>query len=150
MAILRNPYVAAEKFAALFRDAEYGLKRSAFLRPGKDNAEADWDRFAQSLGEPFFDRIMEKGIAATLVGDPPRQLKADGLEWTPKEATPLTNVHQLIIHGVCRVRNSYLHGEKFRGGPDGQWDRHATLIEEAHAVLAEALVYRPRKDAART
>jgi hypothetical protein len=33
---------------------------------------------------------------------------------------------------------TYFHGEKFTGGPDGQWERDAKLIEEAHAVLKEA------------
>jgi hypothetical protein len=136
---MTNPYIAAEKFAAAFRDAEYALKRSNYLRIDKDNAEADWDSLARDLGQPFFDKIVASGIAKTLISDPPRQLKADGLEWMPKQTTPLSNVHQLIVQGVCRVRNSYTHGEKFRGGPEGQWDRDATLIEEAHAVLEQAL-----------
>ena len=44
-----------------------------------------------------------------------------------------------MLNGVCRVRNSYIHGEKFTGGPEGQWDRDTTLIMEAHAVLKEAM-----------
>jgi hypothetical protein len=136
---MTNPYIAAERFAAAFRDAEYALKRSNYLRNNKDNAEADWDSLARDLGQVFFDKIVASGLAKTLIGNPARQLKADGLEWMPKETAPLTNVHQLIVQGVCRVRNSYIHGEKFRGGPEGQWDRDAKLIEEAHAVLKEAL-----------
>jgi len=63
------------------------------------------------------------------------------LQWAPETPFPLTNVHELIVQGVCRVRNSYLHGEKFRGGPDGQWERDVTLIREAHAVLDEAITW---------
>lgn len=40
--------------------------------------------------------------------------------------------------GSAAVRNSYFHGEKFTGGPAGQWERDAKLIEEAHAVLIKA------------
>ena len=39
------------------------------------------------------------------------------MEWAPANPEPLTNVAQLIVNGVCRVRNSYIHGEKFVGGP---------------------------------
>ena len=63
------------------------------------------------------------------------------MEWSPEKPTPLTNVHELVVQGVCRVRNSYVHGEKFTGGPDHQWDRDLTLITEAHAVLRAALAW---------
>lgn len=61
------------------------------------------------------------------------------MQWTPQEPKPLTTVAQLIVNGVCRVRNSYIHGEKFTGGPEGQWDRDARLIDEAHDVLRAAV-----------
>ena len=61
------------------------------------------------------------------------------MQWSPPNPAPLANVAQLMINGVCRVRNSYIHGEKFTGGPEGQWDRDTTLIMEAHAVLKEAM-----------
>jgi len=137
---MADPYIAAEKFAKGFRDAEYALKRSAtFLGDRHGVAETNWNALAAALDQPFFDHVVASGMAKTLIGDPPRQLKSDGLEWMPKQTTPLTNVQQLIVQGVCRVRNSYIHGEKFRGGPEGQWERDATLIEEAHAVLDEAM-----------
>jgi hypothetical protein len=135
---LNNPYQVAGAFAADFGDAEYALKRSGRLRLNKDVAEADWDAFARDLGPEFFAAIVEKGIAKTIIGVPPRRLMSD-LQWAPEIPLPFTNVHQLIVEGVCRVRNSYLHGEKFRGGPEGQWPRDMTLIKEAHAVLKEAV-----------
>lgn len=135
---MTNPYKEAEEFARTFAQTEYALKRSGYLRKDRDIAEADWDEFAKKLGPDFFQRIMASGIAITLVSDPPRRLLAN-MEWSPEETQPLKNVAQLIVNGVCRVRNSYLHGEKFVGGPNGQFDRDATLVSEAHAVLCEAV-----------
>ncbi len=82
------------------------------------------------------------GIAATLINHPPRQLLAT-LDWSPTNPPPLASVTELIINGVCRVRNSYIHGEKFTGGPDNQWKRDALLVAEAHAVLKRAIGIRP-------
>jgi hypothetical protein len=135
---MANPQKAAEAFAAEYRHAEYALKRSGFLRRNKEIAEADWDAFAQSLGAAFFDRIVQASIAPTLIGNPPRRHIAD-MTWAPEKPAPLANVAQLMINGVCRVRNSFIHGEKFTGGPEGQWERDAILIAEANAVLREAM-----------
>jgi hypothetical protein len=138
-----NRYEAAEAFVSDFRQMEYVLKRSGFLRKEKEIAEADWDLFASKLGSSFFDDTMAAGIAKTLIGRPPRRLLAN-MEWSPPNPAPLTNIAQLIINGVCRVRNSYIHGEKFTGGPEGQWKRDATLIAEAHAVLKKAMDFASR------
>lgn len=135
---MTDRYIEAEAFARTFAQTEYALKRSGYLRKNKNTAEADWNAFAEKLGKDFFQHIVSSGIAITLVGDPPRRLLAN-LEWSPEKTQPLTNVTQLFVNGVCRVRNSYLHGEKFIGGPDGQFKRDTTLVKEAHAVLHEAL-----------
>jgi len=135
---LKNPFELAFAFAKDFASAEYALKRSGYLRQNKKAAEADWEKFATALGPEFFASVVSSGIARTLVGQPPRLLLAS-TQWSPP-GPPLTNVSQLIVMGVCRVRNSYIHGEKFTGGPEGQWDRDATLIAEAHAVLREGLM----------
>jgi hypothetical protein len=137
---VENPYAAAEAFAYDFRHMEYALKRSGFLRENKNVAEADWDRFAVELSNRFFQQVVELGIAKTLIGHPPRRLLRD-MTWAPENPPALTNVTQLIMNGVCRVRNSYIHGEKFTGGPEGQWERDVTLILEANAVLREAMHY---------
>ena len=140
---MSNPYETANVFAADFRRMEYALKRSSYVRKNKKHAQADWDRFAQDLGADFFDHVMAEGIAKTLIGHPPRQLLAD-LQWSPENPAPLANVAQLFANGVCRVRNSYIHGEKFTGGPEGQWERDTLLIQEAHAVLNEASLFATR------
>lgn len=137
---VENPHEIARALALDFARAEYALKRSQYLRKNEKIAQADWDAFARDLGSDFFADVVAKGIAKTLIGDPPRRLMAN-MKWSPEKTLPLTNVHQLMIEGVCRVRNSLLHGEKFTGGPEGQWARDRTLISEAHAVLNEAIVF---------
>lgn len=137
---MTNPYLAADAFVADFRQTEYALKRSNHKRQGTSVAEADWDSFANELGKPFFDHVVAAQIAKTLIGEPPRRLMAD-MAWSPENPAPLSNVNELIVQGVCRVRNSYIHGEKFTGGPEGQWDRDLKLISEAHEVLREAMSY---------
>lgn len=138
---MTNPHAAATNFAADFSAMEYAMKRSPkFRRKDRAVAVADWDAFAQELGQEFFDHVVRSGIAKTLVGHPPRSLLVD-MRWDPPNPAPLTNVAQLIVNGVCRVRNSYFHGEKFTGGAEGQWRRDAKLVEEAHAVLKMARDY---------
>jgi hypothetical protein len=137
---LDNAYYAARSFATDFGKTEYALKRSGFLRKEKDVAEPDWNAFASALGNEFFASVTESKIATTLIGEPPRRLLST-MEWSPEKPVPLTNVHELIVQGLCRVRNSYIHGEKFTGGPDHQWDRDLMLVSEAHAVLRAAIAW---------
>jgi hypothetical protein len=135
-----DPREAAKAFTTEYGLAEYALKRSGYLRKGKRVAEADWHAFARDLGPNFLKSIMDKQIAKTLIGVPPRRLLAN-LQWAPDTPAPLTNVHDLIVQSVCRVRNSYPHGEKFVDGPEGQFDRDKVLVEEAHAVFKEAIAW---------
>ncbi|RUW21857.1 hypothetical protein EN858_22630 [Mesorhizobium sp. M4B.F.Ca.ET.215.01.1.1] len=133
---MSDPYDDGRELARLFGRFEHALKRTGFLK-NRSDAQADWDAFAKALGPTFFADVVNAGVAATLVGDPPRKLMSEGLTWQPEHPTPLANVHQLIVQGVCRVRNSYVHGEKFQGGSE-TWARDATLVGEALAVLREA------------
>ncbi|MDF1836159.1 MAG: hypothetical protein P1U62_14960 [Alteraurantiacibacter sp. bin_em_oilr2.035] len=123
---MNDPYKVAAEFARAFGEAEYAMKRFGNLRQDREAAQADWNAFARDLSQDFFAAIVDIGIAKTLIGEPPRSLTND-LQWAPETPVPLTNVHELIVQGVCRVRNSYLHGEKFRGGPNGQWARDIRL-----------------------
>lgn len=134
-----NPHAAANAFATDYRHLEYALKRAPeYRRKNKATAEADWGAFATALGPTFFDQIVRSGVAKNLIGKPPRRLLND-MKWAPTNPAPLSNVSELIINGVCRVRHNYFHGEKFTGASEGQWDRDITLIQEAHAVLVEAI-----------
>lgn len=47
---MTDTHIRCEAFIREFRSAEYALKRSGFRRLDRDVAEADWDRFAQTLG----------------------------------------------------------------------------------------------------
>lgn len=138
---MNNPHKAAAEFVEAYRHLEFALKRSDYGRKDKEYAEVDWAAFAKDLGPEFFNHVQSAGLAKTLIGSPPRRQMAD-LVWSPDNPPPLTNVTELMINGVCRVRNSYIHGEKFTGGPDGQWERDQTLLEEAHAVLREAVAWK--------
>ena len=55
-----NPYKAADAFVTDFRNMEYVLKRSGYLRNDKEVAEADWDLFAKCLGLAFFDHVGDR------------------------------------------------------------------------------------------
>ena len=127
-----NPYHDARSLAELYGQLEHVLKRADHLKKGRKDAQADWTSFAQSLGERFFEEVASSGIADTLINDPPRKLMAD-LSWKPEQPPKLTNVTELIVKGVCQVRHSYIHGEKFVERE--QRERDATLVHEALAVL---------------
>lgn len=131
-----NPYADGEDLRQLFGRFDHALKRSGHLKKGRKDAQADWDSFAKLMGAEFFDEVVAAGIADTLINDPPRKLMAD-LSWQPEWVPPLTDVVELFVQGVCRVRNSYFHHEKFVS-PGGQWERDATLVHEALAVLRAA------------
>jgi hypothetical protein len=131
-----NPYVDARNFARLFGRFEHALKRADHLKKARKDAQADWESFAQALGQPFFEEVASSGIAETLNNDPPRKLMAD-LSWKPEQVPPLAGVVELFVHGVCRVRNSYIHHEKFMSDGE-QWERDAKLVHEALSVLRSA------------
>jgi len=131
-----DPYVDARELAHLFGRFEYALKRSGHLKKGRKDAQADWESFANAIGEPFFAEVVSDRVADTLINEPPRKLMAD-LSWQPEQSSPLTDVLQLFVQGVCRVRNSYIHHEKFVSEGD-QWERDAVLVHEALAVLRRA------------
>lgn len=140
----------------MFGRMEHALKRSGYLKAGRKDAQADWASYAKSLGKPFFDTVVAKGIAITLIGVPPRKLMAEGLEWGPEHPAPLKDAVELFVEGVCRVRNSLIHGEKFVA--TGQWERDGQLVREAFAVLMLAAEFagpiegasQPRQENART
>jgi hypothetical protein len=129
-----NPHDDARKLEDLYGRFEHALKRSGHLKKGRPDAQADWESFARILGEQFFEEVASSGIADTLLNDPPRKLMAESLSWQPKQPLQLTNVAALFVQGVCRVRHSYVHYEKFVSDGE-QWERDAKLVHEALEVL---------------
>lgn len=132
-----NPYKVGQELASLFARFEHALKRTDFLRDNRRDAQADWNKFARELGPCFFEHIRRSKLAETLIGDPPRKLMKEGLKWEPEHPQPLKDVVELFEQGVCRVRNSFIHGEKFVGRPE-HWERDVRLVYEALVVLREA------------
>jgi hypothetical protein len=131
-----NPYADARNLAELFGRFEHALKRAGHLKKGRKDAQADWESFANALGDGFFKEVVSSGIADTLINDPPRKLMAD-LSWKPERVPQLTNVAELFVPGVCRVRNSYIHHEKFVSDGE-QRVRDGRLVHEALSVLRSA------------
>ena len=128
----------ALEFLDLFARFEFALKRAGILKDRKD-AQANWAEYSKMLGDTFFEHVLRENIAPNLVARPPRQLLAKPLEWSLEVADPLSDVTSLMVLGVCRVRNNYVHGEKLRGGTGDNLARDTALIADAYAVLRTAL-----------
>ena len=67
-----DPYEAGQILAKLFGQFEHDLRKSGYLREGRADAQADWNKFARHLGQDFFDHVKRSGIAETLLSEPPR------------------------------------------------------------------------------
>lgn len=120
-----------------FAIAEQSLKSSRLLK-NKRPAEADWHQLANRLGEKFFESIKLSKRAEALIHEPPRKRLAEGFRWHPEQPAPLTSVEQLLVNGVCQVRNNLVHGEKF--AVDGlSWGRDLALVSESLMVLRLAM-----------
>jgi hypothetical protein len=131
-------------FRDLFALGEHALRRCGYVRANRPKAEIDWQKFANELGEPFFSEVVKSGMAVTLIGEPPRALHRNG-EWLPKNQSPISNVVELILRGVCQVRHNIEHGEKYVE-PEGA--RSDALVNEAHWVLERAIETLPALRAA--
>jgi len=133
---VNNPYQIGQEFGDLFARYEHALKRSGFLKQDRKDAQANWVAFAAALGEEFFGEVRRGKLAETLIGQPPARLMREGLKWAPPDP-PLEDCIALFERGICRVRNSLVHGEKFVGDPS-QLSREVLLVSEALSVLKAA------------
>ncbi|MGE0769426.1 MAG: hypothetical protein AB7L90_23550 [Hyphomicrobiaceae bacterium] len=134
---------AAYAFTDLYGGVENALRKTGFCKEHVERADADWNRFAKDrLGEGFFQEAQKSGLAKTLVEGRPRKQMKEGLVWKPNEALPITNVTELIVNGVCQVRNHIEHRQKFRGDEESQ-KRDLALIADAHQVLELILKKHP-------
>lgn len=126
----------AVAFFSAFSRFEFALKRAGYLR-NKDVAEADWDKFADSLGAPFLEEVRGAKCAEELLRQPPGKPIRDGAQVDWREARPVTDVRGLFI-AVRQARNNLFHGEKFIG--DGRKDsRDRQLLTDALKILELAL-----------
>lgn len=103
----------AVHFFSVFSRVEFALKRGGFCKRGPgDKAEANWDIFANALGQAFFDAMQAAPEVHVLFVEPPRVLKVDaqgGVYFEDQAAA--TNAAGLFV-AVRRVRNNLFHGEK--------------------------------------
>lgn len=132
----------AIEFMQLYARIEGELKRVGNTKRGRKLAEADWGPLAESLGEEFFHFVRDSKLADTLVGEPPRRLMNQGLEWQPAFSPPIENVLDLFTRGICQVRHNLAHGEKFDVTGSG-WDRDIALVTQALWTLERALERSP-------
>lgn len=126
-------------FRDLFAKVEHTLRRGGYMRADRKKAEVDWRRFARDLGDPFFSSVRDSGKATTLIEEPPRAYHREG-GWQPQNQTPIGDVIDLLMRGVCQVRHNIEHGEKYVM-PEG--DRADTLVAEARWVLEQAIDTHP-------
>ena len=123
-----------------FARLEHALKRNGYARQDRKVAFIDWTRFAAELGEPFFTAARDSGNAAVLIREPPRVYHRDkGL--LPEQPPPIMNVQELLLRGVCQVRNNIAHGEKF---VEPVTERDHDLVRDALWVLTQAIDQHPK------
>jgi hypothetical protein len=126
--------VGADRLFKVMMRLEFALKEIGFCRSAnKQNAEVDWDRFAnERLGASFFDALKASDDADVLIESPPKRQAVSGtgnLSWEPTGA--VSNVQDLM-GALRRVRNNLFHGGK-SGDPDR--DRNDALVANALCVV---------------
>jgi len=130
----------------LLAQFEYSLKAMGYASSkANGSAEADWDRFANEVGNVLLVLDTPSVVAARtyLLDHPPRrQVLLDGhLGW---ESVPTgdRSVQALFGH-VRRVRNNLYHGGKF----NAKWldpDRSRDLVAHVLALLDELPAHNPQ------
>ena len=128
-----HPAGADRLFKVMMR-LEFGLKEIGYCQTTRNqNAEVDWDRFAnERLGVSFFDAMKAAGNVSILLATPPRRQIVDSkgyLDW--EQAGETSNIQELI-GSLRRVRNNLFHGGK-SGDPDR--DRNDALVGNALSLI---------------
>ena len=130
-------------FFGAFAHAEYVLKSLGYIRRGREDAQADWDAFANSIKERFHPRTSRnlRDSWVVLTHYPPRkQVLVDGrLGWreAPRPAGLSAAAWGLLL--VRRIRNNLFHGAKFILGGAEQFTRDRELVSAALAFLRHAI-----------
>lgn len=143
------------EFFLTFSCFEFALKSSGWHRPPGRNddpaagyrAEADWDRFAQSLIRAFNSNASPELAEACdylLLNPPWRETVVNGvIMWDAvAESDALSDVEKLLRY-VRRVRNNLFHGGKFSTLPALDRRRNAELMQFSLVVLKECLRLAP-------
>ena len=105
------------EFFRTFARFEYALKDSGFHRPDRNNAEADWTRFADSapvrgaLDDPV-DAGLTEATDYILNHPPNKQIIENGaVTWSDRPPDAASQSGR-VLGFVCRVRNNLFHGGK--------------------------------------
>lgn len=130
----------ADRLLMVMMRLEFGLKEIGYCRTARNqNAEVDWDRFANELlGASFFDAMKAAGNVNVLLQAPPKRQIVDrqgDLNW--EQVGAVSNIQDLI-GSLRRVRNNLFHGGK-SGDPDK--DRNDELVDNALS-LVDAILQR--------
>lgn len=127
----------AFRFLKKFARVECALKASGFHN-GEGTAVANWDKFAQSIGNLLEnDSQLSDAIDYISKNPPKKQVINNGiLSWD----TPTVHAHKTheLLLCVRRVRNNLFHGGKF----NGHWfapQRSKELIEHSLSILEGCL-----------
>lgn len=136
----------AWQFFVFFSRFEYALKRTGrYLKLGKTNAEADWEKFAR-IHASEFDAVIDERLEVAVnyfKAEPPRKQLNDAgrMSWSEPgwydERDPL--LKWLLAVVVCRLRNNLFHGGKFPLVAVSEPSRDSDLIAYAITILDAAL-----------
>lgn len=126
--------VGADRLFKVMTRFEFGLKEIGYCRTARNqNAEVDWDRFAnERLGASFFDAITAAGNVNVVLQTPPKRQIVDGQGYLSWEQVGTVSNTQELMGSLRRVRNNLFHGGK-SGDPDN--DRNDVLVRHALSVI---------------
>ncbi len=135
------------EFFAFFSRFEYSLKRSGFLRRGRNGrAEVDWDKYAKSLEGKFLgvENPEFQAAISSLTGKPPKTqivTAGDKLDWSDTLQRSGEHDESYILRLVRTVRNNLFHGGKYPHpvGPIDEVARNPRLLEAGIVVLRGCL-----------
>ena len=135
-------------FLGVFSRFEFALKRSIFLK-GSEQAEADWDRYADSLRGKFQlvdDTSFTKAVAFFLEAPPKKQVVSGGnLNWKDTSIGNGEHREKYVLRLVRIVRNNLFHGGKYPipVGPLEDAGRNHELLKASLTVLTQCLQLSP-------
>jgi hypothetical protein len=137
------------EFFFLFSRFEYALKRSSVFLKDQERAEADWDKYGNSLKGRFRavnDATFLKALNYLESNPPSVQIVVNSyLNWKPTSRGDGESRERYILLTVQTVRNNLFHGGKYPHptGPVPEVARNRQLIEVCIAVLNQCLALSP-------
>lgn len=139
------------EFFVVFSRFEFALKRSGYLKNGKDGrrAEPDWPKFELMYKKKFDPSRVPKPREAWdyLDEDPPKiQVVVDGeLDFEVDEKLKDKSPFEKVTLAVRTVRNNLFHGGKFpRSGIVDDPARKTALLKKCTLLLEEMLKLDPK------